>query len=196
MIDFWTRQHMSLSFWIRDYLFSPLYKSFAQRWPQQAASLAFVCYFVAMFLAGVWHGASFNFVIFGLLHGAGVSTVKLWEMFLTRTIGCAGVKEYLQQPVVRRGRYGAYVEFRLRDVSVLYPRSGAQAARGESRVLRTDGQHAPLISSMDEIPSSRWQQFGRKHPRLSLLLTLVLAVLAAVALILAGEQQTVLYQGF
>ena len=49
---------------------------------------------------------------------------------------------------------------------------------------------------MDEIPSSRWQQFGRKHPRLSLLLTLVLAVLAAVALILAGEQQTVLYQGF
>jgi D-alanyl-lipoteichoic acid acyltransferase DltB (MBOAT superfamily) len=102
MIDFWTRQHMTLSFWIRDYLFTPMYKAMAGRWPSRAATSAFVCYFVAMFLAGVWHGATSNFVVFGLLHGLGVSVTKVWEITLIRRLGRPGYRQYLQKPWIRR----------------------------------------------------------------------------------------------
>ena len=111
MIDFWTRQHMTLGFWIRDYLFTPMYKGIAERWPEKAPSLAFLCYFVALFLAGVWHGATLNFVIFGLLHGAGVSAAKLWEMFLTWRYGRSGFKKYLQLQSVRVLAVGLTLSF-------------------------------------------------------------------------------------
>ena len=100
-IDFWTRQHMTLSFWIRDYVFTPLYKAIAERWPRAATIAVYPCYFVAFFLAGVWHGSTFNWVIFGMLHGAGVSAAKLWETFLTRRWGRKGFKEYLQNRAIR-----------------------------------------------------------------------------------------------
>ena len=63
VIDYWTRFHRTLGFWIRDYLFLPLYKGVAERWPERADSLAFLCYFVAFFVAGIWHGPTANFVV-------------------------------------------------------------------------------------------------------------------------------------
>jgi D-alanyl-lipoteichoic acid acyltransferase DltB (MBOAT superfamily) len=101
MIDYWTRWHMSLTFWIRDYVFTPLYKLLAERAPAQAPSLAFLCYFVALFLAGVWHGSTWNWVVFGVLNGLGVSAAKLWEMWLVRRGGRKGLQNYLRRPVVR-----------------------------------------------------------------------------------------------
>lgn len=100
-IDFWTRQHMTLSFWIRDYVFTPLYKSIAERWPSAASTAVYPCYFIAFFLAGVWHGSTFNWVIFGLLHGAGVSAAKIWETVLTRRVGRKGFREYMQNQKIR-----------------------------------------------------------------------------------------------
>ncbi len=96
MIDFWTRWHRTLSFWIRDYLFTPMYKTIAENWPRRAQSLAFLCYFVALLLAGVWHGSTWNFVVFGLIHGAGVSAAKLWEYYLIERRGRNGLRRYMQ----------------------------------------------------------------------------------------------------
>src|SRR5262249_47479429 len=61
--DFWRRWHMSLSSWFRDYLFIPLGGS--QRGPKRTV-LNLV---VTMFLAGLWHGAAWTFVVWGLVHG-------------------------------------------------------------------------------------------------------------------------------
>ncbi|MDQ2967529.1 MAG: MBOAT family protein [Actinomycetota bacterium] len=61
--DFWRRWHMSLSAWIRDYLFIPLGGS-RRGAVRTAANLL-----VTMFLAGLWHGAAWTFVIWGLFHG-------------------------------------------------------------------------------------------------------------------------------
>jgi alginate O-acetyltransferase complex protein AlgI len=61
--DFWRRWHMSLSFWLRDYLFIPLGGSRNGR-AQTLRNLM-----VTMFLGGLWHGAAWTFVIWGLLHG-------------------------------------------------------------------------------------------------------------------------------
>lgn len=101
MIDFWTRQHRSLSFWIRDYLFTPMYQWFAEHWQRHAASCVYFCYFVAFFIAGIWHGSTEFFIIFGLLHGLGVSVTKLWEQFLIRRYGRLGWKHYLESQPIR-----------------------------------------------------------------------------------------------
>jgi alginate O-acetyltransferase complex protein AlgI len=101
MIDFWTRWHRTLSFWIRDYVFNPLYMAIARRSPGAAPHLAFVCYFVALFLAGVWHGATWNFVIFGVLNGLGVSAAKLWENIIIARAGRKGLRAYLASTPIR-----------------------------------------------------------------------------------------------
>jgi D-alanyl-lipoteichoic acid acyltransferase DltB (MBOAT superfamily) len=62
--DFWRRWHMSLSSWFRDYLFIPLGGS-RRGVGRTTANLV-----VVMFLAGLWHGAGWTFVVWGLVHGA------------------------------------------------------------------------------------------------------------------------------
>lgn len=111
VIDFWTRWHRTLGFWIRDYLFLPLYKGIAERWPKRAESLAFLCYFAAFFVAGIWHGPTSNFVIFGLLQAVGVSSAKLWERHILKRRGRAGLKEYVQSSRVRATAITATLHF-------------------------------------------------------------------------------------
>jgi alginate O-acetyltransferase complex protein AlgI len=61
--EFWRRWHISLSTWFRDYLFFPL----GVRRPPPRIYLNLL---VVFFLCGLWHGASWNFVVWGLFHGA------------------------------------------------------------------------------------------------------------------------------
>lgn len=100
ILDFWARWHQSLGYWVRDYLFTPMYKSLAEWDTRKAAALAFACYFVAFVVMGVWHGTGVGFLIFGLLHGVGASSAKLWEMYLVRRRGRKGLRLYLQRPAV------------------------------------------------------------------------------------------------
>src|SRR6266581_8800421 len=61
---FWTRWHMSLSFWIRDYVFNPLAAAGRRYrwWP-------YVVFIIAMTFFGLWHGAKWTFVVYGVYHG-------------------------------------------------------------------------------------------------------------------------------
>lgn len=70
--EFWRRWHMSLSFWLRDYLYIPLGGN-------RGGTLA-VCrnLMVTMLLGGLWHGAAWNYVVWGLLHGIGLCANKIW----------------------------------------------------------------------------------------------------------------------
>ncbi len=58
----WQRWHMTLSFWIRDYIFLPLHHRFSKRLPYFAI-------IVSMLLSGLWHGANWTFVIWGGIQG-------------------------------------------------------------------------------------------------------------------------------
>jgi alginate O-acetyltransferase complex protein AlgI len=60
---FWTRWHMSLSFWIRDYVFLPLAMWRREEWWRN------FCLLIAMVLFGIWHKGTFLFVLFGCYHG-------------------------------------------------------------------------------------------------------------------------------
>lgn len=61
--DFWHRWHISLSTWLRDYLFIPLGGSRGTRWAVNRNLL------LTMALGGLWHGAAWNFVVWGIYHG-------------------------------------------------------------------------------------------------------------------------------
>lgn len=65
--EFWQRWHMSLSFWIRDYIYIPLGGG------QHGAVRRILNGLIAFALCGLWHGASWNFVFWGLYHGVGLA---------------------------------------------------------------------------------------------------------------------------
>jgi alginate O-acetyltransferase complex protein AlgI len=71
--EFWRRWHMSLSSWIRDYIFIPLGGS---RRPPLITVLNLL---LAMALAGLWHGAAWTFVVWGLWQGVGLVGHRLWS---------------------------------------------------------------------------------------------------------------------
>ena len=97
ILEYWTRWHITLGFWIRDYLFTPFYKAGVERFPQRTLAIAVIGYFFAFSLAGLWHGSTLNFLIYGLLNGAGLSAAKLWEYVIIKRSGRPGLRRYLAQ---------------------------------------------------------------------------------------------------
>jgi len=94
--DFWRRWHISLSSWLRDYLYVSLGGS--------RHGLARLCLalMVTMLLGGLWHGASWNFVIWGGLHGTVLAGERLWREFrpkhwppLPRALGIAATFHFV-----------------------------------------------------------------------------------------------------
>jgi D-alanyl-lipoteichoic acid acyltransferase DltB (MBOAT superfamily) len=71
--EFWRRWHISLSTWLRDYLYIPLGGNRNGRWRTYRNLM------VTMLLGGLWHGASWNFLIWGGYHGALLSIEKMFR---------------------------------------------------------------------------------------------------------------------
>ena len=79
--DFWRRWHISLSSWLRDYLYIPLGGN------RKGPGRTYVNLMITMLLGGLWHGASWTFVVWGGLHGAYLAV----ERFLVARLGHQGV---------------------------------------------------------------------------------------------------------
>jgi alginate O-acetyltransferase complex protein AlgI len=73
--EFWRRWHISLSSWLRDYLFIPLGGSRGTRWQTYRNLL------ITMTLGGLWHGANWTFVVWGVLHGLLLIGHRAWQDF-------------------------------------------------------------------------------------------------------------------
>jgi D-alanyl-lipoteichoic acid acyltransferase DltB (MBOAT superfamily) len=101
VLDFWTRWHITLGTWIRDYLFMPMYKPIVESWPKRAAGVAWIFYIMAFLAAGAWHGTTANFIIYGALQGVGAAAAKIWENRIIAARGRAGLKEYMKSRRIR-----------------------------------------------------------------------------------------------
>ena len=71
--DFWNRWHMTLSRWLRDYLYIPLGGNRCTEWRVSGNLL------ITFLLGGLWHGAGWTFVIWGALHGTAVIIHRYWK---------------------------------------------------------------------------------------------------------------------
>jgi D-alanyl-lipoteichoic acid acyltransferase DltB (MBOAT superfamily) len=94
-LDFWNRWHITLSTWLKTYVFNPLLLTLMRRVSSLTVQpfLGVLCFFVTFFLIGVWHGRTSEFVVFGVLQGAGVAINKLWQIGLTSAMGRNGYKK-------------------------------------------------------------------------------------------------------
>ena len=77
--DFWRRWHISLSTWLRDYLYIPLGGS------RRGRTRIYINLMITMLLGGLWHGANWTFVVWGALHGGWLA----FERFLIEDLGLA-----------------------------------------------------------------------------------------------------------
>jgi alginate O-acetyltransferase complex protein AlgI len=85
--DFWRRWHITLSNWLRDYLYFSLPG-------KRVKALSYFNLFLTMVIGGLWHGAAWTFVMWGALHGIGLVIVRLWQT-QTGTGKATGVWRYV-----------------------------------------------------------------------------------------------------
>ncbi len=87
MADFWRRWHITLSNWLRDYLYFSLPG-------KRVKFFSYANLVITFIIGGLWHGPSWNFVLWGALHGAGLAVVRLWQSW-RGTARATGVLRYL-----------------------------------------------------------------------------------------------------
>lgn len=76
VIEFWNRWHITLSLFIKTYIFTTILRAFKDiRFPQMTFAT-----FVSMLIMGIWHGAGWTFVIYGSLHGLALIVNHIWRM--------------------------------------------------------------------------------------------------------------------
>jgi D-alanyl-lipoteichoic acid acyltransferase DltB (MBOAT superfamily) len=88
--EFWKRWHISLSSWLRDYLFMPIALKlsgmmkkemlFNLPWLKSDQVIFWMASLITFTLCGLWHGAGINFLIWGLMHGVALSVQKTWSL--------------------------------------------------------------------------------------------------------------------
>lgn len=78
LTEFWRRWHMSLSSWLRDYVYIPLGGN------RKGTVRTYVNNFLTMLIGGLWHGAAWKFVFWGAMHGAGLAVHKMCKPILTK----------------------------------------------------------------------------------------------------------------
>ncbi len=74
--DFWRRWHITLSRWLRDYLYIPLGGN------KKGKPRTYINVFLVFFLGGVWHGAGWTFIIWGILHGVANAIYRFYKEYV------------------------------------------------------------------------------------------------------------------
>jgi alginate O-acetyltransferase complex protein AlgI len=126
--DFWRRWHMTLSRWLRDYLYIPLGGS------RKGRLLTYRNLLLTMLLGGLWHGAAWTFVAWGAIHGLGLAA--------ERALGW--------HPVTPAARwFGRILTFNVVCFAWIFFRSGSFARAGEvlERLFTAWGEPSPLVTT-------------------------------------------------
>jgi len=159
--DFWRRWHMTLSRWLRDYLYIPLGGN------RKGRLRTYVNLMLTMVLGGLWHGAAATFVAWGFLHGAGLAIERLLGLHRAPPSGWAGV-------------FGRIVTFHFVCAGwILFRAETFGTAAGMVRRLFTAPGPAPLVTpgvvlviagalAVQLVPRGVGRSFGSAFGRLPL----------------------------
>ena len=102
-IAFWSRWHITLSTWLKTYVYSPVLITLMRRYPDRRLEPYFgvLAFFVTFFLVGLWHGQTSVFLFFGLLQGLGVSLNKLYQITMANQMGRKQYRELCTNGIYR-----------------------------------------------------------------------------------------------
>ena len=189
--EFWRRWHISLSSWLRDYLYIPLGGN------RGTPLLTYRNLFLTMLLGGLWHGARWNFVLWGAYHGALLCLYRAAGWSREPSTGVRG----LAQGVVffALTLYG-WLLFRCETLSQV-------AAFSAGLFTATGGWHAPLEVIGDSarwgLPAllvldagARWPALQPRSPRLRFVGHALLAGLLAFCILLGVDNEPVQFVYF
>jgi alginate O-acetyltransferase complex protein AlgI len=87
--DFWRRWHISFSRWILDYIFKPLQMEW-RNWGRSGTAFALIITFL---VCGIWHGATWGFVIWGLLHGVYLASSTYYRPYQKQLLTWLGIEK-------------------------------------------------------------------------------------------------------
>ncbi len=89
LLTYWARWHMTLSGWLKTYVYNPLMMAGMERItaPALAQYVAVFAFFVTFFLVGLWHGQTSEFIGYGLSQGGGVAANKLYQLTIAKRLG-------------------------------------------------------------------------------------------------------------
>lgn len=179
--DFWRRWHISLSTWFRDYVFIPLGGS------RVGIGRVYANLSIVFLLTGIWHGASWNFVIWGLIHGC---------LLILERLGKDTVLKNTWQPIkhvyVLFVVMLSWVFFRSDDLSLATNYCGVLLGFGEwqtsqfqlFRVLTAESAYVFIPACFLTLPLSSWipTQLRRHHALDRMKAPVVVAITRSLAL--------------
>ncbi len=85
-LDFWTRWHISLSLWFRDYCFTPILKGMIKIGIKSPVIATLPAYFISFGLLGLWHGRTWPFILCGLMFAAASTANHSYRSVLKRVV--------------------------------------------------------------------------------------------------------------
>jgi D-alanyl-lipoteichoic acid acyltransferase DltB (MBOAT superfamily) len=100
--EFWNRWHMTLSSWLRDFMFTPMLKALVRLFGPASLNAMTAFTIISVFVViGIWHGTGLNYALFGLWQGVGLAVVHYYTVFLKRVLGKQRYLAYEQNPFFR-----------------------------------------------------------------------------------------------
>ncbi|WP_159519169.1 MBOAT family O-acyltransferase [Sunxiuqinia indica] len=113
LTDFWRRWHISLSLWLRDYLYIPLGGN------RKGSARMYINLLITMILGGLWHGANIRFLIWGAIHGIGLVVEKFFRRIFSLQTKPKKWKRLFSVFMTFQVVSIAWIFFRARDYSIV-----------------------------------------------------------------------------
>jgi alginate O-acetyltransferase complex protein AlgI len=147
--DFWRRWHMTLSRWLRDYLYIPLGGN------RKGRLKTYRNVMITMLLGGLWHGASWTFMLWGGIHGAGLSA----ERWLRERHGGVRIPAWVAWLVTFNVVCVAWVFFRAPDLATAFDVLGGLGLSGPSPLVTLPMVLLVVASvAIQLLPPGWWRQ--------------------------------------
>ena len=182
--DFWRRWHMTLSRFLRDYLYIPLGGS------RHGLAMTSFALLTTMTLGGLWHGAGLTFVAWGLLHGVGLCIALLWRSVglpMSPNVGWLFTFLFVVFAWVLFRSQSFDVALNIYSGLVGYAPLGKLPGRVSTMII------VAAVISVAGPTSWNWVQERRPSPTLSAA-TALLAVVTLFHLAIADQQQFIYFQ--
>lgn len=101
LVEFWNRHHITLSEWIRDYIYSPLFKKLISGFCSKNIKLGqYIALFLTFTIAGIWHGTTLNYVFYGLFQGAGLVVATIYKEKVKKKLSKEDYKKYQNNKLI------------------------------------------------------------------------------------------------